>query len=205
MSGVSSVPPPIYKKWTQFTRTCSCGRRKAVHERRKEEQVNAYIASGMTLKDANIRWLKENNQTRLCCLRDYTYPEKNQIYDDTIGAMTDITVNKMNHLKENYRNGDNSGYPGYEFLFKTRGKVDFNMAQHSYRMFLETLSTFDKMEVLRRDGTSSVNNGSRSIPQFPNYYVTKSENMPTIISDTPLLPVASLNLRNLMSETENSY
>lgn len=193
MSGV----PPIYKKWTQFTRTCTCGRRWAVREREKEEQVSVYLLEGMSLQDANLRWLKENGITSICCLRDLTYPEKNQIYDISVGALTDITIDKAKTVKENYKTGDASGIAGYEFLLKTRGTVDFHLAQHSYRLVLDSLSTFDKMEVLRRDGTTSTNSNSRTTPQFPNYFVTRSENLPTVISNIPIMSATELTIQNL--------
>lgn len=194
-----STVPPIYKKWTQFTRICTCGRRWAVREREKEEKVSLYLLEGMSLKDANLRWLRENNITSLCCLRDLTFPERNQIYDTTIGAFTDITINKAKTVKENFRTGDSSGNPGYEFLFKTRGAIDFNMLQYSYMLAMDSLSTFDKIEVLRRDGTTSINSNARITPQFPNYRVTNSENMPTVLSEIPMLSSTELTLQNLMT------
>lgn len=188
--------PPVYKKWTQYNRICSCGRRKAVFQRDKEEKVTLYLSQGMSLEEANIKWLKENNITSICCLRDYTYPEKNQIYDIAIGALTDITTYKAKPLNENWRTGDNSGNAGYEFLFKTRGVIDFNMAQYSTMLVSLSRSNFDKMEILRNE---SVGTNNKLVPQFPNYFVTRSENLPTILPEKPLLTLSELTLQNLTS------
>lgn len=191
--------PPTYRKWTQMTRTCSCGRRWAVIERDMEEKITSEMSGGMSLENARIKWLSENNITMTCCLRDLTYPEKNQIFDSTIGALSDITINKSKPLKENFRTGDNSGNIGYEFLYRTRGVQDFDQRRYSYMMAVDSLSTFDKMEVLRRDGTTSINPGTRVIPQFPNYRITRSDNMPTIVSDVPLMSPQELTLQFLGS------
>lgn len=191
--------PPIFRKWTQIGRICCCGRRWAVEERAMEEKINEYMKEGMSLEDAHVRWLAENGITMTCCLRDLTYPEKNQIFDSTIAAYSNITINKSKPLKENFRTGDNSGNIGYEFLYKTRGVQDFDQKRHSYMMYIDSLSVFDKMEVLRRDGTTSVNPGTRYVPQFPNYRITYSENMPTIISDIPIMTPQELTLQSLMS------
>lgn len=193
--------PPVYRRWTQFNRICTCGRRIAVLQRQKEEDVTRFLNEGMSLEEANIRWYKENNIKSMCCLRDLTYPQKHKIYDCVIGAYTDITTDKKNNdkakiNKENYRTGNDSGVSGYEFLYKTRGKQDFNMTVYSRMLVAKSLSTFDKIEVLRRDGTSN-SLSSNSIPQFFNYFVTKSEDMPTVISDTPPLTAQELTLQYL--------
>lgn len=195
-----SAIPPVYRKWTQMARTCTCGRRWAVRQREIEEAITKYVTEeGMDYIEARLRWLRENNITMICCLREVTYYEKNQIYDDTIGALTDITVNKSKSISENSRSGDNSGNIGYEFLFKTRGVQDFDMRQHSMRLVNDSLSDFDKIGVLRQNGMNTMDQSARVIPQFPNYVVRRSDDMPTIIANTPLPPVTELTLQALMN------
>ncbi len=195
--------PPVYRRWTQFSRICTCGRRIGVLQRKKEEEVTMYLNQGMTLQEANIKWLRDNNIVTMCCLRDYTYPPKDKIYDCVIGALSDITTDRVNNEREsvkinkqNVRTRDDSGVAGYEFMYKTRNLQDFGMVEYSRMLVADSLSTFDKMEVLRRDG--SLSSYTNAIPSFPNYSVSRSEDMPTIVSDIPLLTPQELTLSELM-------
>jgi hypothetical protein len=170
--------PPTYKKWSQFDRICTCGKRKAILQRKYGDRMTKYLSEGSSLKDAKLRTLKEFNIKTICCLRDLTYWQKNFIYDNGIGAYTDITIGKGKKLNENLRSGNGSGIVGYEFLPMTNGEMPFNMNEYSMMLAMMQVSAFDKVEILRRDGTNSIN----SIPQFPNYRITNSQNMPTILS-----------------------
>lgn len=173
--------PPIYKKWAQFDKLCSCGKRKATLQRMFEIKVTRYLSAGMELKDARLQTLKELGIKKTCCLRDMTYFQKNFIYDTTMGAYSNITIAKggRNKLDENLRTGNNPNVIGYEFLPKTNGVMPFDMNEYSRMLALMQISTFDRIEILRRDGTNSIN----TVPQFPNYRVVESQNMPTVLSD----------------------
>ena len=188
-----SERPPIYKKWSQFDKICSCGERKAILQRKYGNKMTKYLSEGSSLKDARLKTLKELNIKMLCCLRDLTYYQKNFIYDNGIGAYTDITIGKGKKLNENLRSGNGSGIVGYEFLPMTNGEMPFNMNEYSMMLAMMQVSTFDKIEILRRDGTNSINN----IPQFPNYRTTESQNMPTILSEIPPLSNSELTLQFL--------
>ena len=187
--------PPIYKKWSQFDKTCTCGERKAVLQRKYGDKMTKYLSEGLSLKDAKLKTLSELGIKKLCCLRDLTYWQKNFIYDNTIGAYTDITIAKGKKLNENLRSGNNSGIVGYEFLPMTNGEIPFNMNEYSMMLAMMQVSAFDKVEILRRDGTNSINN----VPQFPNYRITNSKNMPTVLSKTLPLTNDELSLKFLNS------
>lgn len=193
ISNKMSQRPPIYKKWSQFDKLCSCGERKAVLQRKYERCKIKYLTEGLSIKEANLKTLKELGVKKLCCLRDLTYYQKNFIYDNGIGAYTDITIAKGKKLSENLRSGNNSGIVGYEFLPMTNGEMPFNMNEYSMMLAFMQVSAFDRVEILRRDGTNSIN----TIPQFPNYRITESKNMPTILSEIPPLTNAELTLQFL--------
>ena len=58
-----------------------------------------------------------------------------------------------------------------------------------------SLSSFDKIAILRKDGSSS----QRAIPVFPGYTIVKSENMPSIESDIPTIPNENLTRAFLLN------
>lgn len=188
-----SQRPPIYKKWPQFDKICSCGERKAILQRKYEVKMTEYLAKGLSAKDARLRTLKELGIKKMCCLRDLTFYQKNFIYDNGLCAYSDITISKGKKLNENLRSGNNSGNIGYEFLPMTNGEMPFNMNEYSMMLAMMQVSSFDKVEILRRDGTNSIN----SVPQFPNYRITESQNMPTILSEIPPLSNSELTLQFL--------
>jgi DNA-directed RNA polymerase subunit N (RpoN/RPB10) len=185
--------PPIYKKWAQFDQLCTCGTRMAVVQREFEILVNQYLAKGMPLKNARLKTLKKLGIKKLCCLKEMTYFQKNFIYDNGIGAYTNITVSTGKKVQENLRAGNNGSNVGYEFLPMTNNEMPFDMNEYSRMLAIKQLSAFDKIEFLRRDGTNSIS----YIPQFPNYVVTESKNMPTVLSEVNPLTNAELSLEFL--------
>lgn len=182
--------PPIFKRWAQFDRICSCGKRKAVLQRKYEIRMTKYLSEGFSPKKSRLKILKEFDIKTICCLRDLTYYQKNFIYDNSIGAYVNITINKGNKLNENLRSGNSSNIIGYEFLPKTNNEMPFNMNEYSMMLSMMQLSSFDKIGILRRDGTNSIN----IVPQFPNYRISESQNMPTILSNIPSLKNEELTI-----------
>lgn len=182
--------PPAYYQWPQFEKYCSCGKRKAVHQRKFIEKTKENLNKGIDLENSRIEAIKSLGIESVCCLRDVTLFSKEFICDTTLNAYVDLTINKNGKINGNLRSGNHGTQIGWEFLPKTKGNLGFNQDEYCLMLSKMSLSSFDKIAILRKDGTSS----QRAIPVFPGYTIVKSEDMPTVQSSIPIIPNEHLNL-----------
>lgn len=190
----TEVPPSFYK-WAQFDEFCSCGNRIAVLQRNFEKQEKELLEQGVTLRDARIIILRRIGYKKICCLRDLTYFPKNLICDSYANASVDITVSKGKTVKENVRSG-NAGGIGWEFNPKTKGVLGFDPNAYCVKLSLLSRSNFNKVAILRRDGSSSI----KEPAQFPGYRIVSKEDFPCTKPEFPILSVDQLTLEYLNSE-----
>lgn len=191
-----NLVPPTFYKWAQFDEICSCGNRIAVLQRDFEKQEKELLEQGNSVQDARIAIIRRIGYKRICCLRDLTYFPKNLICDTCTNASVDITINKEKNVKENLRSGNNSGQVGWEFNPKTRGVLGFDPNSYCIKLALLTRSNYNKVAVLRRDGSSSI----KEPAQFPGYRVVKKEDFPCTKPEFPIISVENLTLDYLNND-----
>lgn len=187
--------PPAYYQWPQFSKYCSCGKRKAVFQRNFINKTKENLEKGLNLEDSRIEAIKSLGIESICCLRDVTLFSKDFICDTTLNAYVDLTINKNGKINGNFRSGNHGSQIGWEFLPKTKGNSGFNQDEYCLMLSKISLSSFDKIAILRKDGSSS----QRAIPVFPGYTIVKSENMPSIESDIPTIPNENLTRAFLLN------
>lgn len=191
-----SEVPPAYYKWAQFSDICTCGKRVAIDQRKFGILTSESLNNNMMLKESRINTIKKLGVKRICCLREFTNFPNNFICDRNLNAYTDVTISKGKSINQNLRGGNNSTEIGFEFLPKTNGKMGFDLNRYCLKLSQISLSNFDKMGILRTDGS----NPNDNIPQFPNYKSTKTENFPAIQSEIPPLTNEELTLQFLVPQ-----
>jgi DNA-directed RNA polymerase subunit N (RpoN/RPB10) len=189
-----STVPPVYYKWSQFDEYCSCGTRTAVIQREFEEREKELLARGIPLKEARIQILKHFGIKKMCCLRDLTFFPKNFICDTCVNSSIDITINKGKVFKENVRHGNRSVEVGWEFQPKTKGVLGFNLDSYCSKLTRISQSPFDKLAILRKDGSSSF----KTPAQFPGYKIVRSEDFPCLQPEIPVISLEELSFSNLV-------
>jgi len=173
--------PPAYFQWVQLDEFCSCGLRKAVHQREFEELEQEFLAKGFPCNIARIHAIKKLNHLKLCCLRDLTYFPTNFICDSTTNALTDITVKKDSEIQKNIRIGNDQKHIGWEFLPKQNGNLGFNMDTYCQQLFSITQSSFDKCGLNKNSSVSS----NKRPAQFSNFYIARRQDYPLELPSTP--------------------
>lgn len=192
--------PPVYFKWAQFDEYCSCGKRKAVFQRKFEIKVSEELFKGLSLSDARKEAIKLLGETKICCLRDLTHFPKNFICDTTSNALTDITIGRAKPVKENVRLGNNQSNVGWELLPKTKNVAGFDLDRYCMKLTTLSRSQFDKIAVLRHDGSSAI----KPPAQFPGYKITRSQDFPSIESSISILTNEQLTLQFLNSNEDST-
>ena len=177
----SESKPPAYCQWVQLDEHCSCGLRKAVHQRKFENSEQKYLLQGLPLDVARIKAIKELGHLKLCCLRDLTYFPTVFICDATTNALTDITANRGSAIQKNNRIGNDQGVIGWEFLPVTNGNLGFNMSNYCQKLFSITQSSLDKIGLNRGNASS----GDKKPCQFSNFYISRSQDYPLEDPSTP--------------------
>lgn len=190
MSQPEQKRPPMYFKWAQIDRICTCGRELGVHQDTFEKLIQENLDLSMTLQDARILALKTLGIKKMCCLSAMTFFPKNFICDTHENALVDITFkDARSAVNRNKIDSHSATKPGYEFLCPTKGQLEINMDRY-----------YQKLNIIKSSSYNNIQNTAldNNTPKFTNFRVVHSQNYPAIKASIEPLSNEELTLANLI-------